>query len=788
MPNRLFISHLQSLEGPVGDAGPQVLIVQKEKDREGPLCAVERIKSGLYALCRLADRVKADDIRELVAVHAVSNETPSDKNTEKPSGSTWWTNATVVLPEHSAIASTRLRKAPRLSICREDPLSDRNLAPAAKTCVATASISPARLPDQLLEHDSTITSADDVYTKFIAQYLETLYLSKIPLAFFAKGPVSRAKAAFNGPQIDSTGLSGLVQFLRALILSSSAADKKYRDKLPEALRNLPPQGMDEVVAHKKRRKKRLKPDKYGMLPDEEDHFAKWWHADDANVQNDENAEQCLKRRSAQLRTRETFMQVILILEVLSVEASPEFKGQASATKDESQAAGIDSQTASKPKTKKADDLSVSLELLLDKLGIWHSLDSGMSLDTIKQDGKSKDIPNELHNFCVEVVIPFYLSRVPEHASTVNKKLGGPSTSSNKPRTISRKPGEPESRQRPDKKPRDPLSRVASEANYQSSKPARTFVRSCTDSFVVPGLKREASEISLAQIPSRDLTPAAAAAAGPRRSASERMRVREVDFSAIQRSNDAKLKKRQEVEERLKEAITALKRPNSAQAGREIADVSEQRRLIAQGRSRTSQSHAQRKSQTIHVAATPKGGHRTHDAIAATPHHIPAPAFVRAHVQGSGASLVLSSSMKPPPSTFHSATTDVAVPQTGHRPRHAMVEETPSKGKARFAPLPPTFDDHQAPIAFITEDDEAEEESPDFPRATDLLCTPSKPSRTWAMDDTPSRSTDRGNGKGKERAAVAATPVKERNAGLKTQGQEQKSIYEALGWDDEYEDI
>lgn len=57
-----------------------------------------------------------------------------------------------------------------------------------------------------------------------------------------------------------------------------------------------------------------------------------------------------------------------------------------------------------------------------------------------------------------------------------------------------------------------------------------------------------------------------------------------------------------------------------------------------------------------------------------------------------------------------------------------------------------------------------------------------------MDDTPSRSTDRGNGKGKERAAVAATPVKERNAGLKTQGQEQKSIYEALGWDDEYEDI
>lgn len=759
-----------------------MLIVQKEKDKHGPLCAVEKVKKGVYALCRLADWVKVDGIQGLLAVPAVSHTKAHNEKADGSSSNAWWGNAVISVSAHAALPPIPSRKAPRLSICRSSqPQSTENLA------AATVSIPPAGQPEHLPENDTTVTSADDVYSRFITQYLETLYLSKTPLAFFAKGPVSRARAAFTSQLIDSAGFPDLVTFLRALILPSSAADKKYRDKLPDILKNLTPQGLEDSVPQKKRRKKKLRPDKYGMLPDEEDHFAKWWHADDAHVQNDENAEQCLKRRSAQLRTRETFMQVILILEVLSVEASPEYKDQTSATKDESQAPAEESQKVTKSKAKKADDLLVSLELLLDKLGIWHSLDSGMLTDTDKQDGKSKETPNELRNFCVEVIIPFYLSRIPEHASTVNKKLGGPSTSSNKPKASSRRPGEPESRPRSDKKPRNPLSRVASEANHQSSKPTRTLARSSTDSLVVPGLKREASEISLTQIPSRESTPAAAQF---RRSASDRMRVREVDFTAIQRTNDAKLKKRQEVEEKLKEAITALKRPNRAQAGREISDVSEQRRLMAQGRSRTSQSQAQRKSQTVHVAATPKGGHRSHDAIAATPHHIPAPSFVRSHVQSSGASLIPSSSMKPPASIFHSRT-ETAVPQTGHRPRHTTIEETPSRGNARFAPLPPRFND-QVHISSITEGDEEEvEASPILSRDTDLMRTPSKPSRTWAMDETPSRSTDRGNGKGKERAAVVtSTPVKgqetERNGSEKQTQQEQKSIYEALGWDDDYD--
>ncbi|GAB7355731.1 hypothetical protein MBLNU459_g6426t2 [Dothideomycetes sp. NU459] len=769
--SRLFISHLPDLEQPC-QLQPQVLVVRKDEDRGSPLCVVERAKRGIYALCRLADWVKVDDVEKLKANPPASHCDAVDKHTGRTLPGAWWESAATTLPKCSTLSSTA-----------SEPNKEHRLSTAT-----TEDVSAPVIPPEPLETDTTITSVDDVFVRFISQYLDTLYLSKLPLAFFAKGPVSRARAAFTTARIGSAELLDFTRFLRALILSSSSADKKYRDKLPDILKNLPLQGPDDIVPQKKRRKMKLKPDKYGMLPDEEDRFAKWWHADDANVQNDENAEQCLKRRSAQLRTRETFMQVILILEVLSIETSSEFKDRAGIARDESQVQGEESQKPINSKAKKVGDLSTTLELLLDKLGIWHSLESGLLLhESTKHDGKPKETPNELHNFCVEVVIPFYVSRIPEQAAVVNKKLGGPSTSSNsKVKSSSRKPGEPESRQRPERKPRDPLGRVASEIIHHSNKSGRTLSRSATDSFFVPGLKREMSGVPLAQIPSRTPTPAAAS---QRRSVPDLMRVREVDFSAIQRNNEAKLKKRAEVEEKLKEAISALKRPNRAQASKEISDVSEQRRLMAQARARTSQSLSKR-SQTVHVAATPKGGHRSHNAVAATPHHIPQPAFVRA-APSSGPSLVPSSSMKPPPAADLHNALDVAVPQTGHRPRHATVEETPSRGPLRFAPLPSKLD---APATSIAEEEgEMEDDegaSPSLPRAADLLRTPSKPSRTWAMDETPSRPAEKGNwkGKGKEKAAVAGTPVKSGEKSTdETRTEPQSNIYAALGWEDDFDD-
>ena len=105
----------------------------------------------------------------------------------------------------------------------------------------------------------------------------------------------------------------------------------------------------------------------------------------------------------------------------------------------------------------------------------------------------------------------------------------------------------------------------------------------TDSAIISGLKSELSEIPLERIPRKLSQPAV-----PRRtSALDKMRIRqrEVDFDAMSQVQEARKKKQAEVEEKIKEAIHTLKRPNRSLAVKEVADASEQRRLMAQARAK-----------------------------------------------------------------------------------------------------------------------------------------------------------------------------------------------------------
>jgi DNA replication regulator SLD3 len=781
---RVFSADLPQLDHDAQTA-PLVLVARLDTLPDQSLYAVERVGHKRYALCRLAAWLEEEHIQALVSppptVAAALQ--PPLLDTLDPS---WWQSAALGPPSTSRDAA---RKAPRLSLCLRLPPQAES-APQLEPDVALQPL------DQPVVTDETCETPEDILDRFLSQYLDTLYLSKTPLAFFTKGPLSRLRAAFTTGQIQGASLPDLVQFLRSLIHSSSTSDKKYRDKLPELLKDLPSQHPDDnPAAKKKRRKKKVKPDKYGLLPEEADFFAQWWYQDDSTGPSDETAEQSLKRKSRQLRTRETFMQLVLVLEILSLEALPEFESQ---------------EQAPQPKGKKSDTITTSLELLVDKLCIWHSLHSADLLgDAPKPDKTAKDGANQLHSFCVDVIIPFYMSRTHEHASLVNKKLGGPGASTNPKPKPSRKLPEADLKTTVDKKARRPLTRVATESFPQPAKAPRSFSRSATDSQVVP-VKSETPELSMASIPPRrDSQPSLARKSDVLEK--HRLRQREVDFGALAAANEAKAKKKQEVEQKLKDAISALKKPSRAAVSGEFVDAVEQRKRMAEGRARPPLS--KRKSSSVaQIAATPKNGHKT-SAIAATPHHIPAPSFLRPAAPSSGPSMIPSSNIKQKSLSFahfppvnEESDDDEAIPATDHRPRHKdALAETPSKPRVTFNPLPGVSpDDEEEHPGYVVQDGRGG--SSPLRESPTLLKTPSRPLRP-RFSITPSKPTpplNFGTVKAKQSVTViplenAATvtpknllegsfaPNTQRRADDNGSKNPPEDIYASLGWDDDLDD-
>lgn len=133
------------------------------------------------------------------------------------------------------------------------------------------------------------------------------------------------------------------------------------------------------------------------------------------------------------------------------------------------------------------------------------------------------------------------------------------------------------------KPRRSLQRVLSDERERRSvsrgpERAISLMRSATMPMV-PGLKREASEVpSLSGIP--DSQSLEANRGGVLNS--KRFSRREVDLSALApiSDKDAKAQKKAKIDAELKEAISALKKPNRELAGKALAETAEKRSVSA----------------------------------------------------------------------------------------------------------------------------------------------------------------------------------------------------------------
>jgi DNA replication regulator SLD3 len=797
--NSLFSAHIDVFEREDGSIRtendvPRVLIARYDTKRT--LYAIERVQARVYSIRRLASWLKEKDVSELWDPSSMQVY-PALRISERSDSQTgvWWQHAAVEAEQtqrpakRARMTMMRKTKAPELTI---EKVFRRFDSPATYDTTANS------MPASVLDEQFTSPSPQEQLETLVQQYLDAVYMSKTSLAYFAKGPIARVRNAFTSPEEGAPPTHELVTFLRTMLLSPKASEKKYYEKLPAIIKALPPGSFSDEeptagAGKPKKSKKKLKLSREGVYPHEEAVVKKWWISgmSSGDARGEETMDQRIKRRTGELRVRETLAQLTLMLEVIALEALSTYMPppEDDPSVDETQAQD-ESQAKPKKRTRKLDDIGLQLDLLLDRLCIWHATEEAgiLNFDTKSTqqyddtDGMGKGgASDRLRDFCIEVIIPFYMNRLPEQALMINKKLGGPAHNSPpkrkamRPPTTSRKSGEPKE---PDaKKSRRSLARVATETMRGSvDRVTPSLSRSATDSALIKGIKREGSEAPLSAIPFQR-----SPSRNSRRSVSQfrHLEGRELDLTTPSAAATAKLKQKQRVEEELKDAITALKKPNRGlAAGGYVEDV-ERRGLGSTSRSRKQLNPMRKVVKDVQVTATPKVGRRTKDMVENTPshHHYISNPFAR-----------LSTSAAPPSSDFFipsSASRQPAiVPGTVHRSAtgrhiaHQNVAETPSK-----APNTKAFDSGAA-------------------RRT-IFATPSKPtlastgrtvhsashvfeSPVKAVGSSPTTTASLPH------TAIAATPIKPFSVSVRNvspavssqPAEEEVSIYASLGWDDD----
>jgi len=677
--SRLFAAHVQVLES-LHENGVEGNVLVAEQKEEARLYVVERAAKRVYVLCRLGEWITRDTLGRLSHIPKEPVRQVKRRPTYTGSASTppWWAQAAVDLPEglpqNSRPTSAMLRLAVEASI----PIP--TLLPNGSGLRREEAVKHDAPESQGPDTHAADAGSQDAVEDLAKQYLDALYLSRTSLAYFAKGPLSRARSTLTGGIDVSTQSGELVEFLRNSILPVNVMDKKYKESLATLIKDLSfasPSKDDKPT--KPRRKKKFKPkrDKSGLFTYEQDYLERWWRGEEitGSMTSPENVDTALRRRMPALRIRETYLQIIIILETLYLGMQPALAAESQGAETQT----VESQAASEPtkrKGRKALDLHSLLETLLDRLCIWQDLEADTPAKSLaEKDAKNSEPSNELHDFCIEIIVPFFMSRLPKEAALVNKKLGGPSPPSPEKRksTSSRsRPGEPAMRSRPEKQPRKPLSRVATETLNHAARPVPGLHRSATDSALI---KREESQPALSSIPPAK-PPVRASALSSYLSGH-----RQVDLAAKSAAATERLRKKKETEAQVQEAINNARKPNRPMATREVAARADERFAQALNKSRSSKSQRPAPP-SVHVAATPK---RVKPSFANQ--------FVPTSTHSSNPSIIPSSSRRPNMAPRVDSTP--AVPQTSHREtanirRVSGIEETPSRdNSSKFAAISPS---------------------------------------------------------------------------------------------------
>ncbi|RDW88863.1 hypothetical protein BP6252_00895 [Coleophoma cylindrospora] len=644
--SRIFEAHVKILELEER-MGSQPMVLIAKVDTGKTLYAVERESKGLYVLCQLGPWV---DLQQLVTAGTLLNERTLRAASRAILPTSTAADRTTVIAVTAEAAQDSKKK--RLAIeaiqsmvkrpstdalgnsqqsCSElllDSQQDSQVSIGAEILLdSQQDTQMAMLPVEVDPVPSQPT-ATEIFDTVRSQYLEALYLSKASLAYFAKGPLSRARAAFHLDYDSTLDMNEYIAFLESLILSTTLIDKKYRDGLPACISLLDIQDhtadeLDQAAGKpkKKRTSRKMKPGKTGLYPFEDSFIRKWWESHDEDAESGapgNSREELTKSRVSQLRIRETQLQMVVILEVLALQP---LATQSVVGGDLPDTLPSDIGKESKDKSVKArkpEHLLMLIDVHIDRLCIWQSIaleiskvgDSQGPAGTEQPDHSSKPTSDILRDFCIDVIAPFFSARLPEHCASINRKLGGPVATPGKTRLpkaasssgSTSRPGAATKRAVP-VKPRTSLKRVLSDERERERRsvsrgPARAI--SLMRSASIPNLKREASEpVCMANIPLAD------SQADRMSLNTKRLAQREVDFSSLV-VNSQKAKRQANIEAELKEAISALKKPNRELAGKTLVETAEHRAAtVSRSARKTKKPIRNPLFQGVQISATPK---------------------------------------------------------------------------------------------------------------------------------------------------------------------------------------
>jgi DNA replication regulator SLD3 len=658
----------------------------------------------------------------------------------------------------------------------------------------------------------TPQSSDELFQSLRKILLQALYTPKIALAHFTKSTLARARATFRSSTTTST--TALADFYRNSLISSKKMDLKYRDTIPKiidaALLQESPgkgNGRSPFVARTRKPSKRKKLGKDGLFPGEDVLIRMWWLNRDV-VKNEDPSHQPREREMrdalAELRNRETQIQIILILEVVALESVREVETPqtlpAIMVKEEPNDDSSKHDLAKVPlKASKKQDLKSNLDVLVDRLCIFESVGIPGMATTGEAEVNNKPEPrkrsrDKLREFCCNIIAPFYFGKTPELVTEISRKLGGPNMSLIKPvpslgtTPLSRtKPGEAIDSSRRSI-PRRTLERVLSEEQSSRQQSPPVLMRSST----MPSTGQRSREST--EPPQRPCSRGTL-------QRSHSFSNREVDLVASNEAQETKRKKLVNLakqKEELSAAIQALRKPNRNLVGKEIMAEVEKRsaeRNSIQGR-RLSRSPSN-PALGIEIAATPKKVMKSSkmDAIDAEQSEVGGRSIEQLAIP--------SSTLRP---TYLNGAKERTRPHSALTKRAILstVHETPSRGNTKLSnPLSIPSGNHPqlAPAsqrkAILLTDYPVIQATPttnglrpDHANLSPIASTPLKMSKSQRpVLFTPLKRTEV-----PFESAFRNAPVVTENASkamervMTSKGPGEASIYDSLGWDDDVDEL
>lgn len=440
-PGRFFESHIRILDLAVRQ-GPSILIARSDATRH--VYAIERHQTGLYVVCKLGAWVNIERLSNVAVACYAPRCRPAQaagaSGTEAPSTTPQIHKENKRKQLAIEEIQSMVRKRPRtMSVALSDTQGTQSQPPAQllemdQGLHETTAEQPTQDPKLSLpvpsgsqptpldsNHEAHV-SAEDIFQNLRLQYFEALYHSKGSLAYFAKGPMSRARAAFHLDCDANLEMNDLVDFLKSLVMAIAQVDKKYKGTVPNLINDmkmLAETSEEEGTIPKRRKFKKMKFGKDGLYPGEVDHVKKWWRANKLEIRDDGGSStnsQEAKYHISCLRTRETQLQMIILLEILALEAvQPVHDAQ------ESQLPGMPIDSPPKEgtieitsKKQNKHNFAQLLNLHADRMCIWQDTTleemSMIAAESEAKNGQGLQKSNRantdpLKDFCMDIVVP-----------------------------------------------------------------------------------------------------------------------------------------------------------------------------------------------------------------------------------------------------------------------------------------------------------------------------------------------------------------------------------------------